>query len=102
MTELFPGATAADLLAALAAAFLRANLAMGAAILLVVALRAPVRRLQGPAAAYLLWWAPVVAALLTPLSGLLGDLPDPLAATFARRPDLLQAAVMAWAAGVAV
>ena len=53
-------------------ALLRANLAGSAAILLVLALRRPVRRRLGPMAAYLLWSA-------VPLCALAGLLPPPAA-----------------------
>lgn len=52
---------AIDLLEALA----RANIAGSLVLLLVMLLRAPARRLFGPEAAYLLWAAPVGAALLS-------------------------------------
>jgi beta-lactamase regulating signal transducer with metallopeptidase domain len=83
----------------LAAAFLEANLMLGAAILAVAALRAPLRRRHGPAAAYLLWWAPLLLAFLTPIAGVLDDGPDPLAAALSQRLDLLQGGVAVWAAG---
>ncbi len=44
---------------------IRANLAGGAAILVVLALRIPARRAFGPEVAYRLWMAPVLAAAAT-------------------------------------
>jgi beta-lactamase regulating signal transducer with metallopeptidase domain len=44
---------------------IRANLAGGAAILVVLALRIPARRAFGPEVAYRLWTAPVLAAAAT-------------------------------------
>ena len=46
-------------------ALIRANLAGGAAILVVLALRIPARRAFGPEVAYKLWMAPVLAAAVT-------------------------------------
>jgi beta-lactamase regulating signal transducer with metallopeptidase domain len=46
-------------------ALFRANLAGGAAILVVLALRIPARRAFGPEVAYKLWFAPVLAAAVT-------------------------------------
>lgn len=46
-------------------ALLRANLALAAAILAVMLLRRPVRRRFGPLAAYMLWLAPPVCALVS-------------------------------------
>ena len=46
-------------------ALFRANLAGGAAILVVLALRIPARRAFGPEVAYKLWLAPVLAAAAT-------------------------------------
>jgi beta-lactamase regulating signal transducer with metallopeptidase domain len=55
--------TAADVVSAL----LRANLALSAAILLVMALRAPTRRLFGAEVAYALWLLPLLAAVASVL-----------------------------------
>src|SRR4051794_8056480 len=44
---------------------IRANLAAGAVILVVLALRIPARRAFGPEIAYRLWAAPVLAAAAT-------------------------------------
>jgi len=85
--------------AAVVAAMLRTNLAIGAAILAVAVLRAPLRRAHGPAAAYLLWWAPVVVAVLSPVAEFLGDRPDALALALADRPELLRGLLLTWAAG---
>lgn len=51
-----------DIGATLALAILRANVAAGVVVLLVLALRGPVRRLWGPEAAYVMWLAPLLAA----------------------------------------
>jgi beta-lactamase regulating signal transducer with metallopeptidase domain len=68
-------------------ALLRANLAGAAAILLVLALRGPVRRRFGAASAYLLWSAvPIVV-----LAGLL----PPLAAADASTPAVVLVATAA-------
>jgi len=99
MTEALQTVLGSDLAAAVAAVFLKTNLAMGAAILAVAVLRPLVRRTHGPAAAYLLWWAPVAAVILTPAVSLLPSGMDLLTLALARRPELLQGLVLAWAAG---
>jgi beta-lactamase regulating signal transducer with metallopeptidase domain len=100
MIEVLHTLFGSDLAAALVSAVLKANLVAGAAILAVAALRLPVRRAHGPGAAYLLWWAPPILAGLTPIVGLLGSMPDPLAVALSQRPDLLQGLVLTWGAGV--
>lgn len=102
MTEALQTLLGSGVAAAAAAAVLKTNLVMGLAILAVAVLRPVVRRMHGPAAAYLLWWAPVVTVILTPVAGLLGDHADPLAVLFLRRPELLQGLILAWAAGCAL
>lgn len=56
-----------DPLAAVATAFLEANLVGAAAIAAVALIRLPARRLAGPSAAYHLWLIPPLAALVTPI-----------------------------------
>lgn len=81
---------------------IRANLAGGAAILLVLALRIPARRAFGPEVAYKLWFAPVLAAAVTLL--------PPRIAPGAVHKSLSLAALgaspawitAAWVAGIAV
>lgn len=105
MTEALHDFLGPDLAMAFAVAFLKINAAMAAAVLAVAVLRAPVRRAHGPAIAYRLWWAPLAAAGLTVITILMSG-PDPLAATlsaqvFWGRPDLLHAAFLTWALGLA-
>jgi beta-lactamase regulating signal transducer with metallopeptidase domain len=102
MTEALGTVLGSDLAAASAAALLRANLAMSAAIVVVAVLRTPMRQAHGPAVAYLLWWGPLAAAMLTPLAGLLSGAPDPMMVAFTRKPDLLHGFLIAWAAGSAM
>jgi len=56
-----------DPVAAVAGAFVQANLVGAAAIAAVGLLRLPARRLVGPSAAYNLWLIPPLAALATPI-----------------------------------
>ena len=102
MTEALQAIFGPDLLAAAVAAFLRANLAMSAAILGLLVLRAPVRRKFGPGVAYRLWWAPVLAACLIPLFGLVSIGAGPMATALAEKPGLLRDAAMAWVGGFAL
>ena len=102
MTETLQILFPQGLLAAAIAAFLRANLAMGAAMLAVAVLRAPVRYWFGPAEAYRLWCAPLVAAALAPLVGYVNNTPDRIATVLAARPELLNDGVMTWGAGLAL
>ena len=78
---------------------IRANLAGGLAVLAVLALRAPIRRLLGPDAAYRLWAAPplVVAASLLPAREILGAAARDDAPLWAVR--LAPALFTAWALG---
>ena len=99
MTDLLRIVLGGDPLASVAVAFLKANLALGVAILLVAALRAPVRRMVGAATAYRLWWAPLLAAGLAPLGDVVSGAADPIVMAAAARPHLLQNAAWTWAVG---
>jgi len=94
------------------AAFVRANLAAGAAILVVMALRRFVRARFGPEVGYALWAAPALAALasllparelLLPAGSALAE-PSGLAAAGAalQDPAFARIATEAWAAGALV
>ncbi|MGZ6013990.1 MAG: M56 family metallopeptidase [Caulobacteraceae bacterium] len=98
MTEALHVLFGPDLAMAFAAAFLKINLAIGLAVLAVAVLRAPVRRAHGPAIAYRLWWAPLLAAGLT-LFVVLMRAPDPAAALPAE-PRLLRGALVVWSLGL--
>ncbi|MCR5874679.1 peptidase M56 [Phenylobacterium sp. J426] len=92
---------ATDLLEALA----RANVAGSLVLLLVILVRRPARRLFGPEAAYLLWAAPVGAALLSLAPWPFGT-PWPGAEQMTLRPLVEQASdlrivVALWLAGAA-
>lgn len=101
----------ADLATMVLGALVRANLAGSAAVLLILALRRPVRRRLGPLAAYLLWTAAplcVLAALLPPHApaGVLAPAVALAASATSRIAPLVQDAselasllVLAWAAG---
>jgi beta-lactamase regulating signal transducer with metallopeptidase domain len=88
-------------------ALIRANLAAGAAILLVMALRRPVRSRFGPEVAYWLWLAPILAvaaSLLPARSRLTTDpslhgLVDPVEALLHGRAELVAAL---WLCGLLV
>jgi beta-lactamase regulating signal transducer with metallopeptidase domain len=83
------------------AALLRVNLVGAVAILAVLALRIPARRLFGPEVAYRLWAAPPVAALATLLPArvvVVERLADP--ALNPSGHDYSPAALIAWALGV--
>lgn len=92
---------AIDVLEALA----RANVAGSLVLLLVMLVRAPARRIFGPEAAYLLWAAPVGAALLSLAPWPFGT-PWPGAEQITLRPLVEQAvdarlALAVWVAGAA-
>lgn len=92
---------AIDVLEALA----RANVAGSLVLLLVMLVRAPARRIFGPEAAYLLWAAPVGAALLSLAPWPFGT-PWPGAEQITLRPLVEQAAdarltLAVWLAGAA-
>jgi beta-lactamase regulating signal transducer with metallopeptidase domain len=86
-----------DPLAGLAAAVLYVNLAVSAALVVVIAARLPLRRLIGPQAAYKLWILPLPAAGLA-LGLFLVQAPEVRLAPPAPSPALLAA----WAAGAGV
>jgi TonB family protein len=98
--------------AAILGALLRANLAGSAAILLILALRRPVRLRFGALAAYLLWLAAALcglAGLLPPQASTQALAPAVVLAAAALRPiapltqapGLADMLVLAWAAGAA-
>jgi TonB family protein len=98
--------------ALLLAALLRANLAAGAAVLLILVLRRPVRHRFGALAAYALWLvAPICAAaslipveappeVLAPVVRLVGVATTAATPLVRRAPDLASILVVAWLAGV--
>ena len=80
---------------------LRVNLAGACAVLVVLLLRAPTRRLVGPEMAYCLWAAPPLAALATLMPAPVVDgFPPADALAYAIR-DWSGPALAAWLAGVA-
>jgi beta-lactamase regulating signal transducer with metallopeptidase domain len=92
----------------LAELLIRANLAAGAAILIVAALRKPARDLFGAEVAYGLWLVPLAAALaslapartlIVPAGGEAPLAPDPVAALLAAYGHS-EALVAAWAVGL--
>jgi beta-lactamase regulating signal transducer with metallopeptidase domain len=97
MSELLPAIFGPDAGAALAQAFLRANLAAAAAILVVALARLPARRAYGPEAAYALWLAPPLAAAAAVLLPLLAD--HPLAALLAGQAPPMGLMLSIWALG---
>jgi beta-lactamase regulating signal transducer with metallopeptidase domain len=99
MTEALHDLLGPDLAAAFAFAFLKINLAMGAAVLAVVALRPLVRRAHGPAIAYRLWWAPLLAGGLMLVAVFMNG-PDRLAAALSAWPELLRGALAVWGLGL--
>ena len=83
------------------AAILRANLILGVAVLAVLLLRVPFRRLFGAELAYTLWAAPPLATLATllPARTILGASSHPLAEAVA---DVSAEGISIWAMGVAL
>lgn len=81
----------------LTAAFLKANLAAALVIAVVAVARLAARRAFGPAAAYQLWGAPLVAALLTVIVELTRAHHNP--AVFAVSGTQLAVGVATWALG---
>ena len=86
----------------LLAALLRFNLVLGLAVLAVLALRIPVRRIFGPEVAYGLWAAPPVAALASVMPARVDDAAPQVQALTAALADWSGAALFAWAVGAAV
>jgi beta-lactamase regulating signal transducer with metallopeptidase domain len=87
----------------------RVNLAVGAAILVVLALRAPVRRLFGAHFAYALWIAPLCAAFGAAVPQDTPDEAQPAIAALTRRAissfesqDHIGAVPVIWGAGVLI
>jgi TonB family protein len=97
--------------AAILMALLRANLAGSAAILLVLLLRAPVRRTFGPVAAYGLWLAAPLAVLgallpahapaqaLAPVVTLMGSAAAVIEPLAREAPGLTEALIVVWTLG---
>ena len=81
---------------------IRVNLAGGAAVLAVLALRIPARRLFGPEMAYMLWAAPPLAALATLMPPPVVDGVPPADALARAVKDWSGLALAVWAQGVAV
>jgi len=84
------------------AALLRSNLALAIAVVAVLALRIPVRRLFGPEIAYGLWAVPPVAALASVLPARVDDGAPQIHALAAAIADVSAPALLAWAAGAAL
>jgi beta-lactamase regulating signal transducer with metallopeptidase domain len=86
----------------LLAALLRFNLVLGLAVLAVLVLRVPVRRMFGPEVAYGLWAAPPAAALASIMPARVDDAAPQVHALTAALADWSGAALLAWAAGAAL
>jgi beta-lactamase regulating signal transducer with metallopeptidase domain len=84
------------------ATLLRFNLVLGLAIVAVLALRIPVRRLFGPEVAYGLWAAPPIAALATILPARVDDGAPQVHALTAALTDYSGPTLLAWAVGAAM
>jgi len=85
----------------LLAALIEANLAASAAVLAVIALRRPARRLFGPALAYRLWALPPAAGLLALALFFVRSGPRPVADALAAYPGTVGAVLAIWAMGAA-
>jgi beta-lactamase regulating signal transducer with metallopeptidase domain len=81
------------------AALLRSNLVLALAIVAVLALRVPIRRLFGPEIAYGLWAAPPVAALASVLPARVDDGAPQVHALAAAVADISAPALLTWAFG---
>lgn len=86
---------------ALLAGLIRANLVGGAAVLVVLALRIPLRRLFGPEVAYGLWAAPPLAAFATLLPARTENGADARGFIAAAVGDHSDALLLLWIAGFA-
>jgi len=84
------------------AALLRSNLALAIAVMAVLALRIPLRRLFGPEIAYGLWAVPPVAALASVLPARVDDGAPQVHALAAAVADISAPALLAWAVGAAL
>jgi beta-lactamase regulating signal transducer with metallopeptidase domain len=84
------------------AALLRSNLALAIAIVAVLALRIPIRRLFGPEIAYGLWAVPPVAALASVLPARVDDGAPQIHALAAAIADISAPALLAWGLGAAL
>ena len=84
------------------AALLRSNLVLALAIVAVLALRIPIRRLFGPEIAYGLWAVPPVAALASVLPARVDDGAPQIHALAAAVADISAPALVAWAVGAAL
>ena len=99
MSKLVEVLLGAQPLAALVGGLLRINLVVSVVVVAVFFLRAPLRRFHGPAMAYRLWWAPVIAAGMTAVVTWLSPIPDTFATFLASRPHLLRDLLWAWTSG---
>lgn len=84
------------------AALLRVNLVLALGVIVVLALRSPVRRLFGPEIAYGLWAVAPVAALASILPARVDDGAPEIHALAAALADVSLSGLLAWAAGVAL
>lgn len=89
-----------DIAATFAWAILRANAAAAVVVMLVLALRAPVRRLWGPETAYVLWIAPLLAAAAVLMPARVSDAVT--VAQAAALPFPARNLLATWAAGAAI
>lgn len=87
--------------ATLLAAAIEANLAASAAVLAVLALRLPIRRMFGPELAYRLWGLPPAAGLLALALFFVRSGPRPVADALAAYPGTVWAVLAIWAMGAA-
>jgi beta-lactamase regulating signal transducer with metallopeptidase domain len=81
------------------AALLRSNLVLAIAIVAVLALRIPIRRLFGPEIAYGLWAVPPVAALASVLPARVDDGAPQVHALAAAIADISAPALLVWTVG---
>jgi beta-lactamase regulating signal transducer with metallopeptidase domain len=90
------------MMASILADLIRVNLAGAAAILVVLACRAPARRLVGPEMAYRLWAAPPLAALATLMPAPVVEGVPPADVLASAVKDWSEPALGAWALGIAL